>query len=410
MKKPELLLPAGTLSKLQVAIDYGADAVYAGVAGFSMRPDGAAFTIDDFNKAVDITHKAGKKIYAALNIMAFNNDLEKVQSWLEQIRGIDIDALIIGDAGVFNLARRIRPELPIHISTQMGIANSESASFWKEQGAERIILARECSLQDARSISMNADIEVEAFIHGAMCVAVSGRCILSAYFSGKSGSRGQCKHSCRWDYQLIEKTRPENPLSIVESERGTVLLGSKDLCLINHIPELIQSGLSSLKVEGRMKSEYYVAVVARVYRAAIDSYFEDPEKFTFNDEWLRELYAVSHRPYCTGFAFGYPNEDPSELQTENKYYMTHELTGIVREHTEQKLAIFVKNPFRPGDELSWIAPGGASGTITINDDIKNETGGAWDIARPTHTVTVSYKGDMPPINAMLRRELDDEGK
>lgn len=394
---PELLLPAGTISKLRAAIDYGADAVYAGVAGFSMRPDGAALTVEQFKEAADYVHAKGKKIYAALNIMAFDSDFDEIKIWLNAIKDVELDALIVGDVGVFRIARELRPDLAIHISTQMGVANTQSALFWKDAGAERVILARETSLEDAKNIVRESGIEVEAFVHGAMCVAVSGRCLLSAFMTGKSGSRGECKHACRWDYQLVESIRPNESIPIYETGRETVMLGSKDLCLIEHIPDLIESGLSSIKVEGRMKSEYYVAVVARVYRDALDHYKNDPENFSFQDKWAEELDAVSHRPYDTGFAFGYSQDEPERLQAENIYSMTRELAGIVEDDGK----IFVKNPFRVGDTLEWIAPEWQSGEIEIIE-VKSLTGAEWECARPAEYADVSFTGDKPPVGAMLR--------
>ncbi len=394
---PELLLPAGTISKLKAAIDYGADAVYAGVAGFSMRPDGASLTIEQFREAADYAHARGKRIYAALNIMAFNSDLAAIQTWLQESSDVALDALIVGDVGVFRLAKKVRPELHIHISTQMGVANTESALFWKDAGAERVILAREATLADARSIKNDTGMEVEIFVHGAMCVAVSGRCLLSAFMTGKSGSRGQCKHACRWEYQLVESLRPNEGIPIYETGRETVMLGSKDLCLIQHIPELIDSGVSSLKVEGRMKSEYYVAVIARVYRDALDLYRKDPDNFTFQQRWLEELDAVSHRPYDTGFAFGYSPLEPERLQAENIYSMTRELVGIV----ESDGKVFVKNPFRSGDTLEWIAPCWQGAEVIVKD-VTSLTGTAWECARPAEYAKVEFEGKIPPVGAMLR--------
>lgn len=401
---PELLLPAGSLSKLKAAIDYGADAVYAGVAGYSMRPDGAALNISEFAEAAEYVHARGKKIYAALNIMAFNEDLKEIRAWLRDIRDVAVDALIVGDAGVFRLARQERPDLPVHISTQMGVANTESALFWKEAGADRVILAREATLAAAKEIKQGADMEVEIFVHGAMCVAISGRCLLSAFLTGKSGSRGECKHACRWEYQLVESTRPGESIPIFEEGRGTVMLGSKDLCLIGHIPELAASGVSSIKVEGRMKSEYYVAVVARVYRDALDLYKKDPDNYVFQDKWLEELDAVSHRPYDTGFAFGYSEDEPDRLQAENIYAMTRELAGIVEEGNR----IFVKNPFREGDVLEWIAPDWQGGEVVVSR-VRSESGAEWECARPAEYASVEFEGGFfPPVGAMLRSKKGKE--
>ncbi|MCK5528954.1 MAG: U32 family peptidase, partial [Kiritimatiellae bacterium] len=272
MKLPELLLPAGNMSKLRMAIAYGADAVYIGANGLSMRPDESSFAAEELAEAVEYTHKNGCKLYVAINTLMYNEDFPLIKAWLEETSDISFDAVIVSDPGAFSLVQEIRPDMEIHISTQLSTANTKSASFWKSAGASRVVLARECTLAHAAEVSRDSGVEVEVFVHGAMCVAVSGRCLLSAHLCGKSGARGECKHSCRWEWDLIEKSRPDEKYSILETGRETILFGSTDLCMIEHIPQLVESGIVSLKVEGRMKSEYYVASVARVYRDALDRY------------------------------------------------------------------------------------------------------------------------------------------
>lgn len=400
MNIPELLAPAGTLRKMKVAFDFGADAVYAGAAGFSMRPDGAALDLQALKEAVALKDKYGKKLYIALNIMAFNEELDAIVQWLDSVKDIGLDALIIGDVGVFDLVREHCPEMPIHISTQMGVANWQSAKFWNKLGAARVVLARECDLEMTKEIAEKSGTEIEVFVHGAMCVAVSGRCLLSAYMSGSSGSRGKCKHSCRWNYKLVEEKRPNEYIPIIETGRETVLMGSKDLCLIDHLDQVIQTGACSLKIEGRMKSEYYVATVVRAYRVALDQYAADPENYQFDPQLLDELYAVSHREFSTGFAFGYPEKNPEQMQTENNYTTTHEYCGYLLENGN----IFSKNPFRSGDELEWIAPGGKAGKIIIKTT--TSTGGVqWDVGRPENEVVVEYEGTRMPPSALLRRKI-----
>ena len=363
---PELLMPAGNFLKLQTAFAYGADAVYVGAAGFSMRPDEASFTVEELKKAVDYTHSMRKKIYVALNILMFPEDINNLKKWLKETRSIPFDALIVSDTGAFSLIKEIRPELDIHISTQMSTANSAGACFWKEAGAKRVILARECTFEHIKEISALKGMEVEAFIHGAMCVAVSGRCLLSAYLVGHSGARGVCKHSCRWEWQLVEQKRPGLAFPVFEAGKNTIFLGSKDLCMIEHIPELIDSGIKSLKVEGRMKSVHYVANVARVYRAALDSYNINHKDYKVDPLWLEELEAVSHRPYGTGFYFGYPYEEPQELQTHNRPESTCEILGIVEEVSGGIHTTNIKNSFEPGETIEWIAPGMTGGEVKID--------------------------------------------
>lgn len=368
---PELLMPAGNLSKLKVAYAYGADACYVGAAGFSMRPDGASFSIADLEAGLTHAHAHQKKLYVALNSMMFDEDFGSIETWLKETRHLPIDAMIVSDMGVFQLAQEIRPELALHISTQMSTANSRAALFWKQLGAERVVLARECSLQQARQIAKTSQMEIEIFVHGAMCVAVSGRCLLSAYFTGKDANKGQCKQSCRWDWQLVEKERPGEAIEVFETGRETIFLSSKDLCLIEHIPAVVQSGAASLKVEGRMKSEYYVASVARVYRDALDRYAKNPEAFEVNPIWMEELHAVSHRPYETGFAFGYPDSKPDCLQSDSKPISSATIIGFIEEANENIYRISVKNPFSVGETLEWIGPEMTGGEVAV-ESIVNE--------------------------------------
>ena len=362
---PELLLPAGTVAKLRMALRYGADAVYVGAAGLSLRPKGASVDRDHLATSTDLAHDAGRKIYVAVNSLMFDHDFAALDAWLNETEAIPFDAVIVSDLGVLSLLRERRPELQVHISTQMSIANVRAARFIREAGASRVILARECSLHDAATIAREAEIEVELFVHGAMCIAVSGRCLISAYLCGHSGSRGACKHSCRWEWQLVEQKRPGEAVPLFETGQQTILLGSKDLCLIEHIPELVRSGVRSLKVEGRMKSEYYVAAVARVYRAALDAYAADPEGYRLDPAWLDELNAVSHRPYCTGFAFGYPSHSPQDLQTHNRPVSSCQTVAYVLGSRRGLYELEVKNPFRSGEKLEWIGPANTGGVVEI---------------------------------------------
>jgi putative protease len=402
---PELLIPAGNLSKLRVALAYGADAVYVGAAGFSMRPDSASFDLPTLEKAARMTHDAGKHIYVAINSLMFQNDLPMLDEWLVQTQDLPLDAVIVSDPGLFSVVRDKRPELRVHISTQMSTSNAISASFWKKLGAQRVILARECTLQDATEIAMTSDIEVEIFVHGAMCVAVSGRCLLSAHLCGKSGSRGECKHSCRWEWQLVEQKRPGESIPAFETGRETILLGSADLCLIEHIPQIVNAGVHSLKVEGRMKSEYYVASVTRVYREALDRYAADPANYKTDPAWLSELEAVSHRPYSTGFAFGYPDNSPYKLQAHNRHISTHQLVGYIERVESGQHELIVKNPFSVGDALEWIGPGMQGGILHVGE-IMNERGRPVLKVEGGMRLFISFEEEVElPVNGILRRKV-----
>lgn len=361
---PELLMPAGSLFKVRMALAYGADAVYVGAPGLSMRPDTVTLDTAELAEAVALAHAARRKLYACVNTLMFEADLPRLATWLEQTRTLAFDALLVADPGALTLVRQHRPDVPVHVSTQMSTANTAAAAFWRAAGARRVVLARECRLSDAETIARESGIEVEMFVHGAMCMAISGRCLLSAHLCGRSGSRGECKHSCRWEWQLVEQKRPGEALPIFETGGQTFLMGSTDLCLIRHIPRLAAAGLASLKVEGRMKSEYYVATVARVYRAALDAWAADPEGYTLDPAWLAELEAVSHRPYDEGFAFESPDERPRPSSPDQPV-STHDMVALVTGRSAEGYHMNVKHPFGAGDVLEWIGPGMAGGWAEI---------------------------------------------
>jgi putative protease len=399
---PELLVPAGSISKLRVALAYGADAVYVGACGFSMRPDEASMTVDQLRGAVDYTHELRKRIYVAVNIMMFDDDIARFRQWLKDSADIAIDAMIVGDAGALASVCELRPSMPVHISTQMSTANAAAATAWCDAGASRIVLARECGFEQIRQIASGTEIEVETFVHGAMCMAISGRCLISATLCGKSASRGVCKHSCRWEWNLVEESRPGQSFPVQETDHGTVLLGSSDLCLLQHLPELVSSGVAALKIEGRMKGEHYIATVTRVYRAALDKYASDPDGFSVDPEWLAELEAVSHRPYSTGFAFGYSADRPESLQAENVVLSSCALVGFVKERSGNSHTVIAKNPFEVGEELEWIGPNGG-GTV-IAASICSEDGDQVSRSQSGTMITVEFaEGATLPQHAMMRR-------
>ena len=302
MKKPELLVPAGNLEKLRTAILYGADAVYTGVEGLSLRAQQAEFTTAELEEGVRSAHLQGVRVYAAVNISARNSDLELVKQKTGELAEIGVDGVILSDPGVLALVRRVAPAMPVHLSTQANTTNTEAVRFWHTQGISRIVLARELNLAEIAAIARDVpEVELEIFIHGAMCLAYSGRCLLSSYLTGRSGNRGECTHPCRWEYVLTERSRPDDPLIVTEDGRYSYLLSSKDLRMIEYLPEVLAAGVSSLKIEGRMKTVYYVAVVTRTYRWALDAALKDPEGYRCAPEWLAELDKVSNRRYTTGF-------------------------------------------------------------------------------------------------------------
>lgn len=357
MSRPELLIPAGNLEKLRTALLYGADAVYVGVEGLSLRAKQAEFSMADLARGTEEAHRQGVKVYAALNVFARNRDLDKIPLIVNDLALLGIDGVIISDPGVLAIVRRIQPGLPVHLSTQANTTNTAAVRFWKDQGAQRIVLARELSLAEIGEIAAAVpEIELELFIHGAMCMAYSGRCFLSAYRNRRSSNQGDCTQPCRWEYRLVESTRPGSPLIVEEDEHYSYLLSSKDLCMIEHLPEVLEAGVSSLKIEGRMKSAYYVAVVTRTYRWAIDLYLKDPAKYRSAPQWLEELKKVSYRGYSTGFYF--KTKKINEVNPAVKYIQTHDLAGTVLEWdpVAKRVLVGVRNRLTGDDQVEMLLP------------------------------------------------------
>lgn len=383
---------------------YGADAVYAGAAGFSMRPDSASFDEQDLATGVKEAHALSKRFYVALNSLLFPADIGTLQQWLTRTADIPFDAMVLSDPGALRAVRAVRPEMPIHISTQASTANPGAAAFWREAGANRVILARECTLADAAMISSGDPIEVEIFVHGAMCMAVSGRCLLSAHLCGSSASAGKCKHTCRWEWQLVEQKRPGEALPVFETGRETIFLGSTDLCLIDHIPELVRSGIASLKIEGRMKGEAYVATVTRAYRLAVDAFAADPDGYATDPRWRSELEAISHRPYSTGFAFS--QRPDTSVQTMNRPVSESEVAGIVMDAPSPTQAVDVKTPFSAGEELEWIAPGKKTGLTRVGE-IVGPDGEERERSHCGTRVRTSFSPSALPLYSILRRRIRD---
>ncbi|MBE7029523.1 MAG: U32 family peptidase [Clostridia bacterium] len=355
-KKPELLAPAGDLIKLKTAIDYGADAVYIGGKAFSLRVASDNFSYDEMKEGIEYAHTRGKKVYVALNIIAHNKDLYNLTEYLKQLEELKVDGVIVADLGIMNTIKKYAPSLNLHVSTQASITNYETVKFYKEAlGATRVVLARELSLEEIKEIKdNNPDLEIECFVHGAMCISYSGRCLLSNYMTGRNSNEGDCAQSCRWKYHLMEEKRPGQYLPVYEDERGTFIFNSKDICMIEHIDKLVKAGVSSFKIEGRVKSEYYVATVVKAYRDAIDDYFNNKP---FNKELEDELKKISHRQYTTGFYFGKP-DNTAQVYTTNSYVRSYELIGTVTEYLKdtKEVVIEQRNRFFKDDELEILMP------------------------------------------------------
>ncbi|MCD8181154.1 MAG: U32 family peptidase [Firmicutes bacterium] len=406
MKKPELLAPGGSLEKLKTAIDYGADAVYIGGETFSLRVAAENFTLEDMREGIRYAHDRGKKVYLTANIIPHNSDIEEFEDFIKEIRPLGFDAVLIADLGLFDMMRTLAPEIPIHISTQANNVNYRSALAWHKMGAKRIVLAREMSFAEIAELQQKIpeDLELEAFVHGAMCISYSGRCLLSNYMTGRDSNMGACAHPCRWNYKLVEETRPGEYMDVFENERGTFIFNSKDLCTIEHIPELVQSGIASLKIEGRVKTSYYVATVVGAYRREIDRYFAAPENYTFNKAEYEELCKVSHRPYTTGFYFGKPDAS-AQVYTSSSYIRDYDLVGIVLSYDENTgiATVTQRNRFFAGDEVEIIQPLKPYFTQTF-DYMRDEDGSEIEVANHAEQIVKIKTSEPVTAGAMLRKK------
>ncbi len=363
MKKMELLAPAGDLEKLKIAVDYGADAVYFGGEDFGLRAGAGNLTTEEIREGAAYAHARGRKVYMTVNIFAHNEDIRRLPAFLEELREIDIDAFLVSDPGVVAVFRQVLPEAVLHLSTQANTTNYMTARFWYDAGISRIVAAREMSFDELREFreKIPQDMEIEAFVHGAMCISYSGRCLMSNFMTARDANRGACSHPCRWNYSLMEEKRPGEYFPVEEDGRGTYVFNSKDLCMIEYIPQMIEAGIASAKIEGRMKSVFYVATVVRAYRQAIDSYYANPSRYRFRPEWLEELEKVSHRHFTTGFFLGRPDEN-SQNYDSGAYIREYDFIGIVREYDDESGFAIVeqRNHFKPGDEIEIFGPGSAS--------------------------------------------------
>ncbi len=399
MHRPELLAPAGDLEKLKMAVNYGADAVYLAGERFGLRKASKNFTIDQIKEGVQYAHGKGKKVYVTMNIIPHNDDFVGLEEYVKELNDVGVDAVIVSDPGMFTVIRNTVPDLPIHLSTQASVTNYETVMFWYNLGVKRIVLARELSLKEIKEIRDKApdDLEIEAFVHGAMCISYSGRCLLSNYMTGRDANRGDCAQACRWKYNLVEEKRPGEFYPVFEDDRGTYIFNSKDLCMIEYIPELIEAGIKSFKIEGRVKSSYYVATVLRSYRMAIDEYLKDPEHYKFNEEWLNEIKKASYRDFTTGFYFGKPT-DKDQVYSSSSYIRNYEFVGLVLDYNKETglATVEQRNRMHVGDQVEIFGPGKDYFIQTI-EKMYDEEGNEIDVApHPQQIVKIPMKQPVEP--------------
>lgn len=410
MRKTELLIPAGSLDVLKTAVIYGADAVYIGGEAFGLRAKARNFSIEEMQEGIAFAHERGVKVYVTANILAHNGDLPGVEAYFKELKQAEPDALIISDPGVFDIARRVLPDTDIHISTQANNTNYGTYQFWHRMGAKRVVSARELSLEEIRQIRANIpqDMEIESFIHGAMCISYSGRCLLSNFLTGRDANQGACTHPCRWKYSLVEETRPGEYMPVYEGERGTYIFNSKDLCMIEYIPELVEAGIDSFKIEGRMKTALYVATVARTYRKAIDDFRKDPKLYRENMEWYKaEIGKCTYREFTTGFYFGKPTED-AQIYDSNTYVKNYTYLGTVEE-TDGNGAFRMeqKNKFSVGETVEVMKPDGRNLTAVVRE-IRDEEGNPQESApHPKQQLWVDLGMDVE-VYDILRKKTADE--
>lgn len=382
LKKPELLIPASSLEVLKTAVIYGADAVYIGGEAFGLRAKAKNFSKSDIKEGIEFAHNHKVKVYITANILAHNDDLDGAREYFRELKEVKPDALIIADPGMFMIAKEECPELELHISTQANNTNYLTYRFWHAQGASRVVSARELSLKEIKEIRdhIPEDLEIESFIHGAMCMSYSGRCLLSNYFTGRDANKGECTHPCRWKYSLVEETRPGEYMPVYENERGTYIFNSKDLCMIEYIPEVVAAGINSLKIEGRMKTALYVATVARTYRKAIDDYFTSEELYRSNMNWYTsEIAKCTYRNFTTGFYFGKPDENTQIYET-NTYINDYIYLGTIEQIDENGYAsLQQKNKFQVGDSIEIMKPDGSNITVFVQD-LKDQEGNSIESA------------------------------
>ena len=407
MRRPELLIPASSLEVLKIAVIYGADAVYIGGEAFGLRAKAKNFSMEEIREGIAFAHAHDVKVYITANILAHNGDLDGVREYFAELREIKPDALIISDPGVYMIAKEVCPEIERHISTQANHTNYGTYRFWYEQGAKRVVSARELSLAEIKEIRANIpdDLEIETFIHGAMCISYSGRCLLSNYFTGRDANQGACTHPCRWKYAVVEEKRPGEYLPVYENERGTYIFNSKDLCMIEHIPELMESGIDSFKIEGRMKTALYVATVARTYRRAIDDYKQSPELYREHMAWYQEQISnCTYRQFTTGFFFGKPS-DEAQIYDNNTYVKEYTYLGIVGEQNEEGLyRVEQRNKFSVGESIEVMKPDGANITVTVQRIVDEEGNDMESAPHPKQVLYIDLGQPLAMYDILRRKE------
>jgi len=407
MERPELLVPASSLEVLKIAVIFGADAVYVGGEAFSLRAKAKNFSAKELKEGICFAHEHGAKVYVTANIIAHNEDLQGIREYLQELKKIKPDALIIADPGVFMIAREICPEIDCHISTQANNTNYETFLFWNRLGAKRVVTARELSLAEIRQIreQIPRELEIETFIHGAMCISYSGRCLLSNYFTGRDANQGACTHPCRWKYSIVEETRPGEYMPVYENERGTYIFNSKDLCMIEHMDDILSAGIDSLKIEGRMKTALYAATVARTYRKAIDDYLKDPALYRENMPWYQEqISGCTYRQFTTGFFYDKPDET-TQIYDQNTYFKGYTYLGFIEGENSQGLyRITQRNKFMVGETIEIMKPDGENLKTTVRAII-NEDGNAQESApHPQQIVYLDLGMELNQFDILRRRE------
>lgn len=407
MRKPELLVPASSLEVLKVAVIFGADAVYIGGEAFGLRAKARNFSMADMQEGIRFAHKHNVKVYVTANILAHNEDLDGVRKYFQELKEIGPDALIISDPGVFEIAGEVCPEIERHVSTQANNTNYGTFLFWHRQGAKRVVTARELSLEEIRQIRAKIpdDLEIETFIHGAMCISYSGRCLLSNYFTGRDANRGACTHPCRWKYAVVEESRPGEYLPVYENERGTFIFNSKDLCMIEHLSDILNSGIDSLKIEGRMKTALYVATVARTYRKAIDDYQKDPKLYERNMPWYQEQISnCTYRQFTTGFFYGKPSEE-AQIYDNNTYIQEYTYLGIVGERDERGYyTIEQRNKFSVGETIEIMKPDGQNMPATVRAIFDDEGNSMESAPHPKQKLWIDVGCEMDSFDILRRKE------
>lgn len=407
MRTPELLIPASSLEVLKIAVIFGADAVYIGGEAFGLRAKAKNFSMEEIKEGITFAHAHDVKVYITANILAHNSDLAGAREYFTELCTVKPDALIISDPGMFRLAQEVCPEIELHISTQANNTNYATYRFWHELGAKRVVSARELSLEEIKEIRANIpdDLEIETFIHGAMCISYSGRCLLSNYFTGRDANQGACTHPCRWKYSIVEETRPGEYMPVYENERGTYIFNSKDLCMIEHIPELMESGIDSFKIEGRMKTALYVATVARTYRKAIDDYRESPELYREHLPWyLDQISNCTYRQFTTGFFFGKPSEE-AQIYDNNTYLKEYTYLGIAGEPNEEGLyRIEQRNKFSVGEEIEVMKPNGENRKVTVRRILDEEGNEMESAPHPKQVLYIDLGEPLDRYDILRRKE------